>query len=157
MDWLIWLGVALAAGLAEVLTVDFIFLMIGGGALAAALSAGLGAPPPVQVVVFALATVLGMVTARPPLKRWAGSTPAHVTNAGALVGRDAVVLSPVTERTGEVKLAGEVWTARARGPHPLEPGSAVVVVRIDGATAVVEPAHQLPASLTTQLPEGPAR
>lgn len=144
MDWLIWLGVFLVAGVVEVLTVDFIFLMIGGGALTAALSAGLGAPGPLQVVIFAAATIVLLATGRPPLKRWARSTPLHVTNAGALVGRDAVVLTPVTERGGEVKLAGEVWTARAGGPHPLEPGSAVVVLRIDGATAVVEPAQQLP-------------
>ena len=148
MDWLIWLGTVLVAGVVEVLTVDFIFLMIGAGALAAALAAGLGAPFPLQVVVFAAATVLGLVTARPPLKRWARSTPVHLTNAGALVGRDAVVLSPVTERSGEVRLAGEVWTARAGGSHPLEPGSSVVVVRIDGATAVVEPAHRLPGPTT---------
>ena len=144
MDWLIWLGVVLVAGVVEVLTVDFIFLMIGGGALAAAVAAALGAPRPLQVVIFAAATLVLLVTGRPPLKRWARSAPVHVTNAGALVGRDAVVLSPVSDRTGEIKLAGEVWTARASGPHPLEPGSAVVVVRIDGATAVVEPQHQLP-------------
>lgn len=144
MDWLIWLAIVLVAGVVELLTVDFIFLMIGGGALVAATSAALGAPRPLQVVIFAAATLVLLVTGRPPLKRWARSTPAHVTGAGALVGRDAVVLSPVSERAGEVKLAGEVWTARAHGPHPLEPGSSVVVVRIDGATAVVEPTHQLP-------------
>jgi membrane protein implicated in regulation of membrane protease activity len=144
MDWLIWLGVALAAGVGEVLTVDFILLMIGGGALGAALSAGLGVPFPVQVVVFAVATIVLLVTARPPLKHWAARTPVHITNTGALVGRDAVVLTPVSGTTGEVKLAGEVWTARSGEAYPLEPGSAVVVVRIEGATAIVAPATQKP-------------
>jgi membrane protein implicated in regulation of membrane protease activity len=47
-----------------------------------------------------------------------------------------------------VKLAGEIWTARVEpGRRPLEVGSAVHVVRIDGATAVVAPDTSAPTSL----------
>jgi membrane protein implicated in regulation of membrane protease activity len=83
---------------------------------------------------------------RPALKRWAQNTPSVTMNAGALVGRDARVLETVTDRTGRVKLAGEVWSARtAPGHSSLEVGSAVHVVRIDGATAVVAPDPAPPA------------
>ncbi len=61
-----------------------------------------------------------------------------VTGPDALVGREAVVLAPVTERDGRVRLNGAEWSARAKDPNQNLPvGTVVSVVGIDGATAVV--------------------
>ena len=49
--WLFWIGVGLVLAAIEAATVDFVFIMFAGGALAAAVAAGLGASFPVQVVV----------------------------------------------------------------------------------------------------------
>jgi membrane protein implicated in regulation of membrane protease activity len=136
--WLIWLGVALLAALAEVASLNFVLLMFAGGALAAALADGIGAPLPVEVLVFAVVSALLLVAARPPLLGWSRRTRHQVTNVAALVGQPAEVVVDVDPRGGQVKLAGEVWSARAEGDTTLLPaGSRAVVVRIDGATAVV--------------------
>jgi membrane protein implicated in regulation of membrane protease activity len=136
--WLWWVAVALLAGTVEVATVDFVFLMVAGGALVAAASGIAGVDLPLQVVVFAASTVALLITARPPLRRWAGNSPEAVMGTAALVGREARVLAPVSERAGEIKLDGEVWSARTEAAGaPLEIGSVVRVLRIDGATAVV--------------------
>jgi membrane protein implicated in regulation of membrane protease activity len=146
-QWLLWLAAALTAGLIESVSWDFFFIMIAGGALAAALAAGFDAPVPLQVIVFALASGALVMGARPPLKRWAQRIPSVAMNAAALVGRDAAVLETVTDRAGLVKLNGETWTARAAPGHTqLEVGSAVHVIRIDGATAVVASAPAPPAT-----------
>jgi membrane protein implicated in regulation of membrane protease activity len=148
IQWLLWVALALGLGVAELVSVAFVFLMFAGGAVSAALAAGLGAPPAVSTIVFALASAGLLAAVRPPLKRWALSTPTVSMNAAALVGRDALVIETVSERTGRVKLAGEIWTARVEpGRRPLEVGSAVHVVRIDGATAVVAPDTSAPTSL----------
>lgn len=138
-QWLIWLGAGLVAGLLEVVTLDFFFLMFAGGALAAAASALAGFEFPGQVLVFAAVSVLLLVGVRPPLARWARrSTPHTTTGVEALIGREVETITAVTERAGQVKLAGEIWSARAAPGDPtLEPGSPAYVVRIDGATAVV--------------------
>ena len=143
MQWLVWLGVALAAGVAEMFTLQFVFVMVAGGALLASLSAVV-LPVPVQLLVFAAATVGLLVAARPPLIRYARrSAPEIATGTAALVGRDARVLTTVSERGGTVRLAGEEWTARTPpGGRVLEVGSVVRVAAIEGATAVVEPPHQ---------------
>src|ERR1700760_4055627 len=94
---LIWLVVALGAGVFEILTVDFTFLMIGGGAALAAVAAVLGVPGPIQVLLFALASVALVLGVRPPLKQWARNTPHLPTGPAALVGREAQVLSTVTD------------------------------------------------------------
>jgi membrane protein implicated in regulation of membrane protease activity len=138
--WLIWGGAAIGAALLELLSMDFVFLMLAGGALASAVTAGLGGSFPLQVIVFALVSALLLVAVRPPLRRYTrNSAPFTPTNADALVGRQAETLTEVTTHGGQVKLAGEVWTARAvPGSRPLEPHSIAHVVAIDGATAVVE-------------------
>ncbi|MPV35781.1 NfeD family protein [Georgenia subflava] len=140
MAWLWWLGAALVLGVVEMLTVDLIFLMFAGGALAAVVATMLGAPFWAQVLVFAVVSVVLLFAVRP----WAKdlllrSTPDTLTNIAAHVGREATVLLDVTDRAGRVKLAGEVWTARAALPGAvLATGTTVRVVRIEGAIAVVE-------------------
>lgn len=161
-EWLLWLALALGAGIAEVLSLNLVFLMIAGGGVAAAVAAALGAGLPVELLVFAAVTALLLVGARPPLLRYVRqSVPATTTNTAALVGREAEVLVPVTPDGGRVRLAGEVWSARAvtgvpgQSGYPLEVGSAVQVVRIDGATAVVAPRITRAGITGAALPEGP--
>jgi membrane protein implicated in regulation of membrane protease activity len=151
-QWLLWLAAALGSCLVEIATVDFFFLMIAGGALVASAAAGLYAPAPVQVILFAISSGALLVTVRPPLRRWARNTPGEPMNVAALVGREAMVLETVTDQAGTVKLAGEVWTARTDFEHStLEVGSDVQVVRIDGATAVVVPSPAPPAPPTVRI------
>jgi membrane protein implicated in regulation of membrane protease activity len=145
-QWLLWLAAALTAALIEIVSLDFFFIMIAGGALVASGAAAIGAPVALQVIIFSVSSGVLLFGARPPLKRWARNTPSLTTNAAALVGRSAQVLETVTDHTGLVKLHGEIWTARpAPGHAQLEVGSAVLVVQIDGATAVVAPEPAPPA------------
>jgi membrane protein implicated in regulation of membrane protease activity len=63
----------------------------------------------------------------------------------ALVGKRAVVIEEVTGTEGLIKLAGEVWSARALDEnHVIPPGTTVDVMEIDGATAIVYPRELLP-------------
>ena len=156
-QWLVWLAVALVAGTVEVLTLDLIFLMIAGGAVAAAVAAAFGAPTSIDIIVFAVMSGLLLLAARPPLLAYVRRSVPHTpTGTAALVGCDGEVLVAVDRETGRVKLAGEVWTARsATGGPPLEVGSQVTVVRIDGATAVVAPVISRAALGGAVPPDGP--
>ncbi|WP_172120711.1 NfeD family protein [Actinomyces faecalis] len=149
MEWLWWVGGALVLGVIETLTVDLTFLMFAGGALGAALTAALGGPFWLQVVVFAVVSSLLLVLVRPWAKRHLQSTtPEMRTNAEALVGREAVALTVVDAHGGRVRLGGEEWSARLADPDPASPGAQearvasgtqVRVTAIDGAIAVVQP------------------
>jgi len=137
MAALFWLigGIALIA--AEMLSGDFFLLMVGVGALAGAGSEVIFGNTLVSCAVFALVSI-GLVTfARPWLKRRMHGELVH-TNADALIGRKAVAVSEVNELGGQVRLDGDVWSARAfDGRAAIAPGSQVTVVEIAGATAVV--------------------
>lgn len=137
--WLAWLGVALVLAAIEAATVDFVFVMLAGGALASAVAASLGAGFALQIVVGVVVAVALLLVARPWLKRRFNETVASRTiGAASLVGRSARVLQTVTETDGRVKLAGETWSARTpTGGARCQPGQAVRVLSIEGATVIV--------------------
>src|SRR5690625_7853825 len=94
MAWLWWLSGALALGVIELLTVDLIFLMFAGGALAGGGVALMGGPFWAQVLAFAAVSALLLWALRPwALAHLKRSTPDTVTNVAAHVGRRAEVRS----------------------------------------------------------------
>ncbi len=154
-QWLIWLAVALILGLVELASFDFVFSMLVLGALAGSGAAFFGLDFTGQALSFVIVSLLGLVLIRPALKRWIErSTPRSVTNADALVGRPAIAVVDVTNRSGQVKLGGETWSAVSGDPGVVYPaGTDVTVIRIDGATAVIGPFRP---GLSTDLPRHPA-
>jgi membrane protein implicated in regulation of membrane protease activity len=138
----IWLIAGLALIAAEVLSGEFVLLMIGGGALAAAAaSAIVGDDLLIGVGVFAVASVLLLFAVRPALRRRLdrGIDPG-VMHHRALVGNTAFVVTRVDGHGGQVKIGGELWSARLLGgDEVIEPGAKVTVMDISGATALVVP------------------
>jgi membrane protein implicated in regulation of membrane protease activity len=136
---LIWLIAALALAGAEALTGDMFLLMLGGGALAAAGTSLVVDDLWVHGAVFLVVSVLLLVLVRPALRRNFMSGKGLPEPARALEGKSALVLDRVARHEGQVKLDGEIWTARPLNDDDVyEPGDHVTVVHIDGATAVVQ-------------------
>ncbi|MHB8185178.1 MAG: NfeD family protein [Dermatophilaceae bacterium] len=137
--WLAWVGLALALAAIEAASVDFVFVMLAGGALAGAVASAFGAPFAGQVVAaVGVATAL-LLLVRPIAQRHFMVPEGHGgIGAIAQVGRTAMVLQTVTEHDGRVKLGGETWSARtAPDSATCLPGQEVRVVSIEGATAIV--------------------
>ena len=140
----IWLAVGLVLVAAEVLSGEFVLLMLGGGALIAGGVSLLVGGPVVGAVVFAVASVLLLLAVRPALRRRLDRAiePGGAMHHRALVGRPAVVVARVDDHGGRVKIGGDLWTARPYVDHEvLEEGAAVTVVDIRGATAFVMTRH----------------
>jgi membrane protein implicated in regulation of membrane protease activity len=137
MAAVVWLVAGLLLIAAEVLSGGFVLIMLGMGALVAAGFAELGATVWLDVAALAATTVALATVARPMLKRRLHT--AHVlTNVDALVGDKAIVVNTVNAHGGRIKLRGELWSARTFDEtEVLEPGRAVTVMTISGATAVV--------------------
>ncbi|GHH41325.1 membrane protein [Lentzea cavernae] len=137
MAALIWLIVGILLVVAEVLSGDFVLVMLGAAALAAAGVSAVGAADLVSVLVFA-ATSLGLiVTARPLLKKRLQLGSNVRMHHEALLGSRATAVTQVTEHGGQVKIGGDTWSARTLDGSVVEEGEAVTVVEISGAVAVV--------------------
>ena len=136
---LIWLVVALGLAAAEALTGDMFLLMLSGGALAAAGSNWLlDWPAWADGAVFLVVSLLLLFVVRPALRERLTEGKGRPDSMKALEGKHALVLDRVAQHGGQVKLDGEIWTARPLDDDDVyEPGDQVTVYRIDGATAVV--------------------
>ncbi|MEU0398189.1 NfeD family protein [Streptomyces sp. NPDC006208] len=136
--WVWWLIGAVGLGIPLVLTAMPEFGMFSAGAVAAAVVAALGGGTVAQVLVFAAVSVALIAVVRPIANRHRAQSPRFASGVDALKGRQAVVLERVDGNGGRIKLAGEVWSARAFDTTmTYEEGQQVDVVEIDGATAVV--------------------
>jgi membrane protein implicated in regulation of membrane protease activity len=135
----VWLIAALGLAGGEALTGDMSLLMLSGGALAAAGSSWLlDSPVWVDGAVFLVVSLLLLILVRPALRRRLTPAAGLPTGAAALEGKSALVLDRVARDEGQVKLDGQVWTARPLNESDIfEPGELVTVMQIDGATAVV--------------------
>ena len=89
----------------------------------------------IQVVVFLVASIASLGIIRPIARRHL-RTPARIrTGAAALIGTRATVLERVDAHSGQVKIGGEIWTARPFDEDDVfEPGARVDVMKIEGAT-----------------------
>ena len=142
-DWVWWLLAALVLFGVEMLSLDFIFLMLGFGSVAAAVAAWVGAPLVWQALIGAAVALLLILLVRPVAIRHLHPAREIRTGTAALIGSTGLVLERIDAHDGRVRLAGEVWSARSLDPHrSFEPGDTVEVSRIEGATAVVNPAQE---------------
>ncbi|MFH9422428.1 NfeD family protein [Streptomyces sp. NPDC017529] len=133
-----WLVAAVGLGIPLVVTAMPEFGMLAVGAVAGAVTAGLGGGTVAQFVVFAAVSVALIAVVRPIANRHRNQRPQLASGIDALKGRSATVLERVDGAGGRVKLGGEVWSARALDADQVyEPGQQVDVVEIEGATAVV--------------------
>jgi membrane protein implicated in regulation of membrane protease activity len=137
-EWVWWIVAAGVLAVGEIATLGFFLGPIAVAATLAAVVALVGAGLAVQWVVF-IAASLGSVLVLRPIARRHLKTPARIrTGTAALVGGRAVVLERVDANGGQVRIGGEVWTARAYDEDDaFEPGTRVEVMKIDGATALV--------------------
>ena len=132
-----WLVAGGALLVAEMLTVDLLFASLAFSAFMAAGVQSLGFNMAVQGFTFGVAAVISLFILRPiALKNLKKTTPDFATNVDAWVGAAALTISVVTDRSGQIKLNGEIWSARSES-EIIPEGSKVRVVAIEGATAVV--------------------
>ncbi|MFF3912893.1 NfeD family protein [Streptomyces sp. NPDC001852] len=136
--WVWWLVGAAALGIPLVVTAMPEFGMLAVGAVAAAVAAGIGFDPVAQVLAFVVVSVALIAVVRPIAARHGRQLPRLATGVDALKGKQAVVLERVDGSGGRIKLAGEIWSARALDTdRAYEVGQEVDVVEIEGATAIV--------------------
>jgi membrane protein implicated in regulation of membrane protease activity len=134
---LIWAIAGVLLVVAEVLTGGLVLLMLGGAALGTAAVAAAGVPLGGDLAVFAVLAGLFVLVARPAVRRRLAVHDPVNTGTRALLGTRGEVVEAVAAGTGTVRLHGSLWSARSLHDDDLPAGTAVVVVEISGATAVV--------------------
>jgi membrane protein implicated in regulation of membrane protease activity len=141
--WL-WLLAAVVFVVIEITNLAFFALFVAAGALAAAVVSAVGGPTVLQIVVFAVVALGGMLMLRRPLLSAFGHRRQGALKSGvaALVGQRATVVDRVdridrTDVAGRVHARGEDWPAITYDDQPCEPGQVVEVIDIEKTRLVV--------------------
>jgi membrane protein implicated in regulation of membrane protease activity len=144
--WHVWLGLAVGLGVLELFSLDLILLMLAAGAIVGMVAAVIGLEGWVQVLAAVAASVAALGLVRPSVVKRLHAGPTLVLGHDALVGKTAVVVEQVSSQGGQVRIGGELWTARPYDDDAvIELGAKVDVFQIKGATAMVHKVPELDA------------
>jgi membrane protein implicated in regulation of membrane protease activity len=137
-EWVLWMIAAGLLAVGEIATVGFFLGPIAVAATLAAVVALAGVGLAAQWIVFIVASLGSLLVLRPIARRHLRTPPSIRTGTAALVGGRATVVDRVDGNGGQVKIGGELWSARSYDEdEAFEPGARVEVMKIEGATALV--------------------
>jgi membrane protein implicated in regulation of membrane protease activity len=140
--WQAWLGLAVALGVAELFSLDLMLLMLAVGAVTGMVVSLTGAALWLQVLAAVAASVGMLALVRPGLVKRLHGGPELTLGHNALIGKQGVVVDEVSAQGGQIRVGGELWTARPYDEtEVIAPGEAVDIFEIKGATAMV---HRIP-------------
>ena len=134
----IWVVLLIVFLIMEAATVQLVSVWFAVGALAA-LIANLGGLNVIgQIVLFLVLSAVCLVATRPLVKKLTAAK-IQKTNADRCIGAEAVVTEEINnlESTGQVKVIGNIWTARSTDDTVIEKGTVVIVERMEGVKLIV--------------------
>jgi membrane protein implicated in regulation of membrane protease activity len=137
-EWVLWMIAAGLLAVGEMFTLGFFLGPVAIAAVTAAIVALAGGGVALQWIVFIAISGASLAVLRPIARRHLRTPMQLRSGTAALVGAPAIVLEHVDGRGGQVKIGGEIWSARSFDEdQAFEPGTRVEVLKIDGATALV--------------------
>lgn len=133
-----WLLVVIGFVVAEGFTLGLTFIWFAGGAILAMLVSFFGLGLWVQILAFIIGSALMLFYTRPIAIKFfkIGATK---TNVDSLIGKQGVVIKKLEPFTmGQVKVKGQIWSAKPSESEEISEGATVEVVKIDGVKLIVK-------------------
>lgn len=142
MTWWVyfWLGIMVLTGILEVITLGLTCIWFTAGAAVAWIASLFGAPVWIQILLFFVISIVLLLFTRPIVVKYM-KVGSNKTNVEAIPGKLAVVIETIqpVEGAGQVKLEGQVWSAKPEdGISVIEAGTPVSVVAVEGVKLVVK-------------------
>lgn len=136
--WIVWLILAGFFFVLEIATEGFLVFWFGIGAVAAIGTSFLTENIFIQVAVFVIVSIILVLSTR---KLTDKIKPKEVpTNVYTILGKKAVVSQAIdsAKGSGQIKIDGDLWSAKSEAEEIIEEGSTVEILSIDGVRAVVK-------------------
>lgn len=143
--WQLWTLVGILCLILELTSGDFFIMCFSIGAFVTAIVAAFVPSFTVQVIVFAVASLLCLLFVRPlALKYFHRKDPDRPSNADAMVGRRGVVTEKIEAGGyGRVKIDGDSWKAQSSIASDINKGTRVEVTAIDSVIITVIPVDEI--------------
>ena len=137
--WIFWLIAAGIFFIIEMATIGFLVFWLGIGALLAMVTSFLTDSILIQVIVFVITSILLLIFTRPLVNKFVKVPKEVKTNAYSIIGKKGIVISAINniEGSGQIKIDGEVWSAKSANDDDIAKDTEVEIIEIDGVKAVV--------------------
>ena len=137
--WYIWLIMAGIFVIAEIMTVGFLIFWLGLGSLCAMLTSFFTDNLIIQTSVFVVTSTLFILCTRRFANKLANKEKTLATNAFSIIGKKALVIKEInpTLGNGQIKVDGQVWSAKSDSQEVISQDTEVLILKIDGVRAVV--------------------
>lgn len=142
--WQVWLIAAGVFLILEIFTMGFLVFWLSIGCLLAMLISFVTDSIIIQTTVFVLSSGLLIFATKPLVKKFAEKDNAK-TNVYSLAGKKAIVTEDIDWATGsgQIKLDGQVWSAKTKEQVNIPKGTEVEIESIEGVKAFVKPLKEL--------------
>lgn len=138
--WYIWLIAAGIFFIAEIATVGFLIFWLGVAALLTMVVSLVFDSIFVQMFVFVVTSVLLILLTKPFINKYVSTSDNSKTNINSLINQKGVVISEINpiNSVGQVKVNGEIWSAKTEDNSVIEKDTEIEVLKIDGVKLVVK-------------------
>ena len=138
--WQMWAVIAVVCLILELMAGDFFIICFSIGAFFGAIAAACGLGFYVQLVIFAVFTLISLFWVRPFAQRYLHKgEDKRVSNADALLGRHGRVVETVkADGFGRVQIDGDIWKAVTNETQDIPVGATVRVVGRESTIITVE-------------------
>ena len=141
--WQMWAVIAVVCLILELMAGDFLIICFSIGAVFTAFVAAVGGGIYLQLLTFAVFSLISLFWVRPFAKRYLRKgEDTRVSNADALLGRQGRVVETVkADGFGRVQIDGDIWKTVTNEVQDIPEGSNVRVIGRESTIITVETIH----------------
>ena len=134
-----WVIAAIVMALLEAATVSLVSIWFAVGAIGAAIGAAAGLGVSWQIVIFVLLSAIALAVTKPLVRKFRRRG-ASATNADRIIGAEGEVVESIdpVSGSGQVRVLGQIWSAKSADGQTAAAGEKVRVTAIEGVKAIVE-------------------
>lgn len=139
MSWYIWLIIAGLFIIIETFTSGFLIFWFGIGALVSMIISIFIEDIFIQTIIFIISSVILIFATKPFVKKFTNSQTIS-TNINSLIGKTGIVVKEIDNLAsiGQVKVNGELWSAKSIDNQIISENTKVEIIKIDGVKLIVK-------------------
>ena len=138
--WSLWLIAAGVFFIAEIATTGFLIFWLGIASLIAMITSFITSNVIIQTVVFVITSCI-LIPLTKPLADKFTTKQSVPTNSYSLINKQGIVIIDINpiEGVGQVKVNGEIWSAKTEDGTIITKDTKIEVIKIDGVKLIVAP------------------
>ena len=138
--WSLWLIAAGVFFVVEIATTGFLIFWLGIGSLLAMITSFITDNIIIQTIIFVASSSILIPLTKPLADKFIGKKLVP-TNSYSLINKRGIVtvdINPI-EAVGQVKVNGEIWSAKTEDGKTIAKGTEIEVIKIYGVKLIVSP------------------